>query len=30
MQLLQDGKPADPAMWQDWIECVEKILRQNR
>lgn len=24
LQLLEDGKPADPAMWHDWVQCVEK------
>ena len=23
LQLLEDGKPADPAMWHDWLQCVE-------
>jgi hypothetical protein len=26
LQLLEDGKPADPAMWYDWLQSVEKIL----
>ena len=26
LQLLEDGKPADPAMWHDWLQCIEKIL----
>lgn len=25
LQLLEDGKPADPAMWEDWLKSVEKI-----
>lgn len=25
LQLLEDGKPADPAMWEDWLESIEKI-----
>ena len=26
LQLLEDGKLADPAMWNDWSECVKKTL----
>jgi hypothetical protein len=26
LQLLEDGKPADPAMWHDWLQSIEKIL----
>ena len=26
LQVLEDGKPADPAMWHDWLECVKKTL----
>jgi hypothetical protein len=25
MDRLADGKPADPAMWSDWLEAVEKV-----
>ena len=25
LQLLEDGKPADPAMWEDWLKSIEKI-----
>jgi hypothetical protein len=25
MQLLEDGKPADPALWHDWLKAVENI-----
>lgn len=24
--LLKDGSTADPAAWDDWVECVEKVL----
>ena len=26
MSLLSDGKPADPAVIQNWREAVEKVL----
>jgi hypothetical protein len=26
LQLLSDGLPADPAMWDDWLIAVEKVL----
>ncbi|HAC65515.1 MAG TPA: hypothetical protein DCF68_18785 [Cyanothece sp. UBA12306] len=25
LQLLEDGKPADPAMWKDWLKSIEKV-----
>ena len=25
LQLLEDGKPADPAIWEDWLKSIEKI-----
>lgn len=25
MILLDDGTTADPAAWNDWINCIEKI-----
>ncbi len=25
MQLLKDGKTADPAAWNDWMKCVKSI-----
>ncbi len=25
LQLLEDGKPADPAMWEDWLKSIENI-----
>jgi hypothetical protein len=24
MSLLSDGEPADPAIWGDWLECVQR------
>ena len=28
MSLLQDGKPADSALWNDWLRATEKV-KQN-
>ncbi|MEG3439488.1 hypothetical protein V0288_20340 [Pannus brasiliensis CCIBt3594] len=25
LQLLSDGKPADPALWEDWLLSIHKI-----
>ncbi|MGK7883341.1 MAG: hypothetical protein AB4057_01800 [Crocosphaera sp.] len=25
LQLLEDGNPADPAMWEDWLKSIEKV-----
>lgn len=30
MQLIEDGKPADPAIWDDWIEAVDLVRGQER
>jgi hypothetical protein len=24
--MLEDGTTADPATWEDWMECVWKVL----
>ena len=26
--LESDGKPLDPAAWEDWIRCVEKVTQE--
>ena len=26
---LADGSTADPAAWEDWIECIEKALKEG-
>jgi hypothetical protein len=26
MQFLDDDKPADPALWNDWMEAVKRVL----
>jgi hypothetical protein len=26
MSFLSDGKPADPAVWDDWMHCVKKAV----
>lgn len=28
MVLLEDGSPADPAMWDDWIDEISKVKLQ--
>ncbi len=25
MQFFEDGLSADPAMWEDWLECVKEV-----
>ena len=31
LQLLDDGLTADPAAWQEWMQCVEAVeFRANR
>lgn len=30
MQALDDGKPADPAAWEDWLEAVRIVLEDAR
>jgi hypothetical protein len=29
LQLLSDGMPADPALWQDWLASVQKVSPQR-
>lgn len=29
MSLLEDGQPADPAMWADWCKAVEAQLAKD-
>ena len=26
LQLLEDGKPADPALWQDWLKSSQSVI----
>jgi hypothetical protein len=26
---LNDGKPADPAAWSDWIEAINRVLSEK-
>jgi hypothetical protein len=26
IQIMPDGRPADPAAWQDWLEAVRMVL----
>ena len=30
MTLLDDGVPADPAVWQDWIDAINKIKENKK
>ena len=25
IQLLEDGMTADPAVWDEWLKCVDKV-----
>jgi hypothetical protein len=29
LQLLEDVKTADPAAWYDWLEIVQKVLKEE-
>jgi hypothetical protein len=29
MSLLEDRKPADPAVWDDWLDAVKKACNNN-
>lgn len=29
LRILNDGSTADPAAWDDWVECVEKSKEVN-
>ena len=26
LQMSEDGKPFDPAAWNDWLDCVKQVL----
>ncbi len=26
MQIMPDGRPADPAAWEDWLDAVRVVL----
>jgi hypothetical protein len=30
MQLMENRKPADPAIWDDWLEAIRSVRRQER
>jgi len=30
MQLLEDRKSVDPAIWNDWLEAVSSVRRKER
>lgn len=29
MQLLEDGITTDPAMWEEWLDCINKVAKNN-
>lgn len=29
MNIIEDGKPLDIAMWHDWLKCVEEVKKQK-
>jgi len=30
LQLCQDGGTFDPAAWEDWMDAVEEVLKENK
>jgi hypothetical protein len=28
MQLLEDGTPADAALWSDWLQAIQSVQRR--
>ncbi len=30
MRLLNDGKPADPAFWEDWLKAIKKTEKWKK
>jgi hypothetical protein len=30
LQLAEDGKPFDPAAWDEWLKSVEQALEKNQ
>lgn len=29
MNFMEDGKPVDIALWDDWLECIEEVKKQE-
>ncbi|MFA6066166.1 MAG: hypothetical protein WC707_03220 [Candidatus Babeliaceae bacterium] len=29
LQLLQDNRTADPAAWNDWLNCINQIVNEK-
>jgi len=29
MQFLEDGSTADPAIWEDWLDCIKKLEKNK-
>lgn len=30
LQFLKSGKTADPAVWQEWIDCINKVIKTDK
>jgi hypothetical protein len=30
IQLIADGKPQDPAMWQDWLDAIAETTNEQK
>lgn len=26
LQIMEDGEPMDPAVWNEWLDCVQKAI----
>jgi hypothetical protein len=29
LEIFQDGKPADPAMWSDWLQAIADVMAEQ-
>lgn len=29
MRILENGSTADPAAWEDWLNCIYKVIKEN-
>lgn len=29
LTLWKDGGTADPACWEEWLECIEKVIKEK-
>ena len=30
LQILEDGKSSDPAAWEEWLACVQRVLSEDQ